>query len=124
MSDKVVYRTAPAIQGLLVTMLLEKNNTGSIKGAMTKNIYSLKIGPNGCIDLWNNIDYQKSLKKKIKFKDTFVIFLAPETMSLWFSGAQSALLHNFAGQSTKPLWFCGGKYEGSVILRGKVCIAP
>ena len=41
-------------------------------------------------------------------------------MSLWFCRAKSALHHNFAGQIMKALWFCGAKYEGSVILRGKV----
>ena len=46
--------------------------------------------------------------------------------SLWSCGentlflATYSLFHNFAGKSMKAMWFCGAKYEGSVILQGKV----
>ena len=90
-----------------------------LKGTVTQNIFFLKSGPNGCIDLWNNIDLQTNIDKR---KENQVSrYFVPWN---YVHRAKSALLHNFAGQSMKALWFCGAKYEGSVILRGKVCIAP
>ena len=42
-------------------------STMSLKGTAPQNIFSLKSGHIGCIDLWNDSGLQNNLKKKSKF---------------------------------------------------------
>ena len=54
----------------------------AVKGTIIQNMFFLKSGTNGCIDLRNNIGLQKKLGKRVySFKLLLVVILCPETMS-------------------------------------------
>ena len=96
--------------------------TTRLKGTTTQNNFSLKVIQRAVqIRKWQW--FTKIIRTKRRQLNWWYVW-APEAMSPRFSGAKSALLHNSAGQRTKSPWFCGAKNEGSVISRGKVCIAP
>ena len=63
----VNFTLKPLLVGIPTTQTAknwtETKKLCNLKGSVTQNIFSLKNGPNGCIDLGNDIDLQKKWKQ-------------------------------------------------------------
>ena len=87
-----------------------------------REIFLLKNGHIGCIDLWNDGGLQNLCQKKTGKSNFLMIFVdiqALLTMFPWESGVHVALLQNSAGHTLRDTKLCGSQIEGFKTQRGK-----